>query len=45
MVFDNAVISYNGDFVLHSNHPTWREDRNDASTATRVDGRRVRPAS
>jgi hypothetical protein len=45
MVFDNAVISYNGDFVLHFNHPTWREDRNDASTATRVDGRRVRPAS
>jgi hypothetical protein len=45
LVFDNAVISYNGDFVLHFNHPTWRDDRNDPSTATRVGGRKVRPAS
>lgn len=35
--FDNAVVSYNGDFVLHFHHPTWRTDRNDPSTATRVD--------
>jgi len=42
MTFDNAVISYNGDFVLHFNHPTWRTDRNDPSTATRVNERRVR---
>jgi len=40
--FDNAVISYNGDFVLHFNHPTWRGDRNDPSTATRVNGHKVR---
>lgn len=42
LVFDNAVVSYNGDSVLHFNHPTWRDDRNDPSTATRVNGRKVR---
>ena len=42
MVFDNAVISYNGDSVIHFNHPTWRVDRNDPATATRIDGRKVR---
>jgi hypothetical protein len=42
IVFDNAVISYNGDFVVHFNHPTWRADRNDPRTATRIDGRKVR---
>jgi hypothetical protein len=39
--FDNAVVSYNGDFVLHFNHPTWRRDRNNPATATRVNGRKV----
>lgn len=42
MTFDEAVISYNGDCVLHFNHPTWRTDRNDPSTGTRVNERRVR---
>ena len=42
LVFDNAVISYNGDFVIHFNHPTWRVDRNDPRTATRIDGKKVR---
>jgi len=42
ITFDNAVASYNGDFVLHFNHPTWRDDPNDPSTATRVNGRKVR---
>jgi hypothetical protein len=42
LTFDNAVISYNGDFVIHFSHPTWRTDRNDPSTGTRVDGRKVR---
>lgn len=42
LTFDNAVISYNGDFVIHFNHPTWRDDRNDPSTATRVSGCKVR---
>jgi hypothetical protein len=42
LVFGDAVASYNGDSVIHFNHPTWREDRNDPSTATRVNGRKVR---
>ena len=42
IVFDNAVVSHNGDAVIHFAHPTWREDRNDPATATRIDGRRVR---
>ena len=42
LVFDNAVVSYNGDSVIHFNHPTWRQDRNDPATATRVNGRKVR---
>jgi hypothetical protein len=42
IVFDNAVVSHNGDSVIHFNHPTWRTDRNDPKTATRVNGRRVR---
>jgi len=37
-----AVCSYNGDFVLHVHHPTWRENRNDPATATRVGERKVR---
>ena len=36
LTFDNAVVSYNGDFVIHFNHPTWRRDRNDPKTATRL---------
>jgi hypothetical protein len=27
--------------VLHFNHPTWRDDRNDPATATRVKERKV----
>ena len=42
IVFDEAVASYNGDFVIHFRHPVWRDDRNDPSTAIRVDGRKVR---
>ncbi|MGR8951645.1 MAG: hypothetical protein ACU83V_04435 [Gammaproteobacteria bacterium] len=42
LTFTEAVASYNGDFVLHFNHPTWRDDRNDPATATRVGGRKVR---
>ena len=41
LVFDNAVVSQNGDAVLHFNHPTWRSDRNDPKTATRINGKRV----
>jgi hypothetical protein len=42
MTFDNAVASYNGDFVIHFTHPTWRDDPNDPSTATRVNEHKVR---
>lgn len=42
LIFDNAVASYNGDFVIHFTHPTWRDDRNDPSTATRVNEHKVR---
>jgi hypothetical protein len=42
LVFSEAVASYNGDFVIHFNHPTWRDDRNNPSTATRVNERKVR---
>jgi hypothetical protein len=43
IVFDNAVISHNGDAVIHFTHPTWRTDRNDPATATRINGVRTRP--
>jgi len=42
LTFDAAASSYNGDFVLHFNHPTWRADRNDPATATRAGRRKVR---
>jgi hypothetical protein len=42
LTFDHGVMSYNGDFVVHFRHPTWRLDRNDPATATRIDGRKVR---
>jgi hypothetical protein len=42
LVFDNAVVSYNGDAVIHFAHPTWRQDRNDPASATRVDGVKAR---
>jgi hypothetical protein len=42
MVFSDAVISANGDRVVHFNHPTWRDDRNDSATATRVNEQKVR---
>ncbi|MFH0340524.1 MAG: hypothetical protein ACHBNF_00020 [Chromatiales bacterium] len=35
LTFSNAVISYNGDHVIHFHHPAWREDRNDPKTAFR----------
>jgi hypothetical protein len=42
ITFDNAVASYNGDFVLHFTHPTWRDDPNNSATATRVNEQKVR---
>jgi hypothetical protein len=35
IVFEEAVASYNGDFVIHFHHPPWRNDRNDPSTLAR----------
>jgi hypothetical protein len=29
--------------VIHFNHPTWRNDRNDSATATRVNERKIKP--
>jgi hypothetical protein len=40
--FTEAVASYNADFVIHFNHPTWRDDPDDPATATRVGERKVR---
>jgi hypothetical protein len=42
ITFDQAVASYNGDFVIHFHHPTWRDDQNNPATATRVHERKVR---
>lgn len=36
LTFDDAVASYNGDFVLHFNHPAWRDDPNNPATANRA---------
>jgi hypothetical protein len=38
IVFDNAVASYNGDFVLHFQHPPWRNNRNDPRSLARRPG-------
>ena len=38
----DGVASYNGDFVIHFRHPTWRKDRNDPTTAVRRGGKKVR---
>ena len=42
LTFDNAIISHNGDSVIHFSHPTWRNDRNDSATATRINGKKIR---
>ena len=40
--FNNAVASYNGDFVIHFRHPLWRKDKNEPNSVLRKGGRRVR---
>jgi hypothetical protein len=35
VVFQDAVASYNGDFVLHFSHAPWRNNRNDPSSLAR----------
>jgi hypothetical protein len=41
LTFREAVVSYNGDFVVHFHHPGWRTDRNDPSTDLRKNAHRV----
>jgi hypothetical protein len=41
ITFDKAVASFNGDHVIHFHHASWREDRNDPATATRVNERKL----
>lgn len=41
ITLDRAVASYNADHVLHFNHPTWRRDRNNPMSGTRVGGKRL----
>jgi hypothetical protein len=36
LTFDSAVASYNGDHVVHFNHPSWRDDQNNPATANRA---------
>ncbi len=36
IVFEEAVASYNGDFVLHFHHPPWRNRRDDSSSVART---------
>jgi hypothetical protein len=40
ITFDDAVASYNGDFVIHFHHAPWRNDRNDPSSLARPQGAR-----
>ena len=35
IVFDEAVASYNGDFVVHFHHAAWRNDRNNPLSLAR----------
>lgn len=35
LTFDQAMASYNGDFVVHFHHPVWRRDRNDSNSVAR----------
>jgi hypothetical protein len=37
LTFDQAAVSYNGDFVIHFRHPPWRKDRNDPRSVARRD--------
>jgi hypothetical protein len=42
ITFDRAIVSHNGDSVIHFHHPTWRDDQNDPTTAMRVNQRKVK---
>ena len=36
IIFEDAVASYNSDFVIHFHHPVWRNDRNDPDSIARA---------
>ncbi|MGH8547720.1 MAG: hypothetical protein ACRERU_03805 [Methylococcales bacterium] len=42
VTFTDGVASYNGDFVVHFRHPSWRKDKNNPASAFRIGGRKVR---
>jgi hypothetical protein len=42
IVFDEAVASYNGDFVVHFHHPPWRRNKNDPATVVRRSPHRMK---
>ena len=35
IIFEDAVASYNSDFVIHFHHPVWRNERNDPESIAR----------
>jgi len=37
IIFEDAVASYNGDFVIHFHHPPWRNDRNVPGSVARTE--------
>jgi hypothetical protein len=37
IVFKKAVVSHNGDFVIHFPHPVWRNDVNDPGSVAKPD--------
>ena len=42
LMFDNVVVSYNGDAIVHFTHPTRRHGRNDPAAGTRLNGVKAR---
>jgi hypothetical protein len=42
VIFTDGVASYNGDFVVHFRHPTWRKDKNDPASSFRIGGKKAR---
>ncbi len=42
VIFTEGVASYNGDFVIHFRHPTWRKDKNNPASSFRIGGKKVR---
>ncbi|MDB6174931.1 MAG: hypothetical protein JWL59_4242 [Chthoniobacteraceae bacterium] len=43
ILFNKAAASHNGDFVVHFQHPVWRNDRNDPKSMARAELSRLGP--